>query len=159
MCTGTPWYAGTPWLCLSWCLQPCSADELIWRLGSRLLHSLLILPVLGKCKHWAVTAAGGEERWKATGERDTGQEWGGRDCWVKDPLPPEPESDMVLLQHTAQTGLQCCLHPHWSSTTGNGICTPPALLHGFTWFFQTQPWYYKQRHSEKQFLSFSFLTQ
>lgn len=66
---------------------------------------------------------GGDVRgsWRET---DTGQEWGGRDCWVKHPLLPELGSEMMLLQHTAQSGLQWCLQSR--IPTG---ALPPGMGH------------------------------
>lgn len=126
---------------------PCSLPTLAALVTPR-LHSAQS----GKpCKPWAVTAAGREERREAAGERQiqlrSGEGetagWNIHFC---------QGSDTVLLQHTAQTGLQvmsAAWHPHWSSPTGNGTCTPPALLHGFTWLFWMQLWCYKKHHSKK----------
>lgn len=113
-----------PWLCPSRCWQPCSVDELNWRMGQRLLHSLRILPALAKPRHWAVTAAAGR-RGERQLERDGYRSGVGRERLLDETsTSTRARISMMLLQHTAPTGLQCSLQP--------GIPTgalPPGMGH------------------------------
>lgn len=143
-----------PWLCLSRCLQPCWVDELHWRVG----------PTLSCTHYWSFQLLGNA----STGQQ---QQLAGRRGERQLERDRSEEGEIAggwsICYHQSRDLIWCpcsTLHKLGCSDAWN-LASPRELCHrewdvhssclscGFTWLFQTQPWSFKQHHSEKELLS------